>query len=70
MLTSAPRVCRSAGMVAWETRKTPSRLVAITVRQREKSVSSIWPKSATPALLTTASMRPKLVTTDCTMSST
>ena len=45
-------------MAAWDTRKTPSKLVAITLRHLSKSVSSIGPKSAIPALFTSASIWP------------
>jgi len=48
----------AAGIAAWVTRNGPSRFVSMTVRQRSKLVSAIGPKSATPALFTSASIPP------------
>ena len=62
MFTTAPFAAFSAGASAWEHRKTPSRLVDMTRRHMAKSQSSIGPKSATPALFTSASTRPSSAT--------
>ncbi len=51
-------------------RKAPSRLVAMTVRHSSNDVSSTGLKTATPALLTSASTRPQRAMTAVAASST
>ena len=65
-----PLLSLSAAVAACVHRKVPSRLVSITRRHVAKSVSATGPNSATPALLTKASMRPAQRMTCVTMAST
>ncbi len=70
MLTMAPPVSRISGTAALVMMKGPVRFTAMTSFQASSGVSISGPKWAMPALLTSASSRPKRARTASTAAAT